>query len=79
MQNEVSQKCVTTTKSNKRSENTDNIVHTNYITQDDKSPRQTIPISSVSAKAQKLARYILIYNEYFFQMYYLQIFFIFKV
>ncbi|KAL2749899.1 uncharacterized protein V1477_001970 [Vespula maculifrons] len=57
MQNEVSQKCVTTTKSNKRSENTDNIVHTNYITQDDKSPRQTIPISSVSAKAQKLARY----------------------
>lgn len=65
MENEVSSKCITTTKSDKRSENTDNIVHTNYIAQDDKSPRQTVPILSISAKAQKLARYILIYNEYF--------------
>ncbi|XP_046813266.1 uncharacterized protein LOC124421747 isoform X1 [Vespa crabro] len=57
VQNEVSQKCITTTKSDKKSENTDNIVHTNYIAQDDKSPRQTVPILSISAKAQKLARY----------------------
>ncbi|KAL2740854.1 uncharacterized protein V1478_000995 [Vespula squamosa] len=57
MQNEISQKCVTTTKSDKKSGNADDIVHTNYIAQDDKSPRQTVPILSISAKAQKLARY----------------------
>ncbi|KAI4497970.1 hypothetical protein M0802_006794 [Mischocyttarus mexicanus] len=57
MQNEASQKCVITSKSDQDLENIDDIAHTNHTTQDDKSPRQTVPILTISAKAQKLARY----------------------
>ncbi|XP_014616747.1 PREDICTED: uncharacterized protein LOC106793955 isoform X1 [Polistes canadensis] len=57
MQNEASQKCVITSKSDKKLENIDNIGHTDHKTQDDKSPRQTVPILTISMKAQKLAKY----------------------